>query len=257
MYISLVKWFEMALKSDWLIASALIIVIACSALFIGWQYQVNSSAIPDKDTVFQLAAFNTFSTGQYDGFMAYSELEQHGDFGIGTFDGLNGEMLAFDGIFYQIPSDGNPIVVEATQTSPHATVTYFDADLSYTVTGLNYTGLKSYLDTQLGTAKDVIYAIKVSGDFSFVQARSPTKQAEPFPNLTDALKTQSIFNFTDVSATAVGYWFPSSMNGVDPAGYHLHIISADKTAGGHLLECQIENATIQVDVIKNYTLVLP
>ena len=74
--------------------------------------------------------------------MTYSEIEQHGDFGIGTFDGLNGEMLAFDGVFYQIPSDGMPRVVDPTQTSPHATVTYFDADRSYTVSGLNYTGTK-------------------------------------------------------------------------------------------------------------------
>ncbi|HSV49033.1 MAG TPA: acetolactate decarboxylase, partial [Candidatus Acidoferrales bacterium] len=105
--------------------------------------------------------------------------------------------------------------------------------------------------------KDTIYAIKVSGDFSYVQARSPAKQSEPYPNLTDALKTQSIFNLTDVSATAVGYWFPSSMNGVDPAGYHIHIMTNDKTAGGHLLECIIDNATIEVDVIKNYNLILP
>lgn len=247
----------MAWKSNRLIALALIIIIACSALVIGWQYIANSGATPDKDAVFQLAAFNTFSSGKFAGVMAYSEIEQHGNFGIGTFDGLNGEMLAFDGAFYQIPSSGNPLVVEGTQTSPHATVTYFDTDLSYTVTGLNYTDLKRYLDNQLATTKDTIYAIKVSGDFSYVQARSPARQSEPYPNLTDALKTQSIFNLTDVSATAVGYWFPSSMNGVDPAGYHIHIMTNDKTAGGHLLECIIDNATIEVDVIKNYNLILP
>ena len=135
----------MALKSKWLIASALIIVIACSALFVGLQYQTNSDDTPDKDTVFQLAAFNTFSTGKYDGVMPYSELEQHGDFGIGTFDGLNGEMIALDGVFYQIPSSGVPKEVEATQTSPHATVTYFEADKNFTVAGLNYSELKTYL----------------------------------------------------------------------------------------------------------------
>ena len=211
----------------------------------------------DKDTVFQLAAFNTFSTGKYAGVMPYSELEQHGDFGIGTFDGLNGEMIALNGVFYQIPSSGVPKEVDATQTSPHATVTYFEADKNFTVAGLNYSELKEFLDGQLSSSKDVIYAIKISGTYDYIQARSPEKQVEPYPNLTDALKTQAIFNFTDVSATAVGYWFPSSMNGVDPAGYHLHIITDDHTAGGHLLECIINNATIQVDVINKYNLVLP
>ncbi len=247
----------MATKSKWLISSALIIVIACSALFVGLQYQTNSDATPDKDTVFQLAAFNTFSTGKYEGTMAYSELEKHGDFGIGTFDGLNGEMLALDGVFYQIPSSGIPKEVDVTQTSPHATVTYFEADKNFTVAGQNYTELKTFLDSQLSSSKDVIYAIKISGTYDYVQARSPEKQAQPYPNLTDALKTQAIFNFTDVSATAVGYWFPSSMNGVDPAGYHMHIITDDRTAGGHILDCIINNATIQVDVINKYSLTLP
>jgi acetolactate decarboxylase len=245
-------------SGKWALTIILVIVVACSAFFAGWQIQTNNTPSSiDRESVYQLAAFNTFSTGKYSGFMTYSQIEQHGDFGIGTFDGLNGEMLAFDGVFYQIPSDGVPRVVDSAQTSPHATVTYFDPDLTYSVLNLNYTGLKSYLDSQLAISEDTIYAIKVAGNFSYIQARSPAKQTEPYPNLTDALKTQSVFNFTNVEATAVGYLFPSSMNGVDPAGYHLHIITNDKTAGGHLLECQIENASIQVDAVKNYTLILP
>lgn len=244
--------------SKWTLTIILAAVVACSAFLAGWQIQTNNTPSSiDRATVYQLAAFNTFSTGQYAGFINYSQIEQHGDFGIGTFDGLNGEMLGFDGVFYQIPSDGVPRVVDLAQTSPHATVTYFDADLTFSVSDYNYTGLKSYLDGQLASSKDTIYAFKVTGNFSYIQARSPAKQSEPYPNLTDALKTQSVFNFTNVEATAVGYLFPSSMNGVDPAGYHLHIITDDKTFGGHLLECQIENASIQVDIIKNYTLILP
>ena len=79
----------------------------------------------------------------------------------------------------------------------------------------------------------------------------------PYPDLTEALKTQSIFNLTNVEATAVGYWFPSSMDGVAPAGYHLHIITHDRTAGGHLLECTIDYTTIEVDTAKSYNLKLP
>jgi acetolactate decarboxylase len=244
--------------AKWALTVTLAALVACSAFIAGWQIQINNTQRSvDRETVYQIAAFNTFSTGKYAGFMNYSMIQQRGDFGIGTFDGLNGEMLGYDGVFYQIPSDGVPRVVDSAQTSPHATVTYFDPDLTFGVSGLNYTGLKSYLDSQLASSKDTIYAIKVTGNFSNIQARSPAKQSEPYPNLTDALKTQSVFNFTNIEATAVGYLFPSSMNGVDPAGYHLHIITNDKTAGGHLLECQIENASIQIEIIKNYKLILP
>jgi acetolactate decarboxylase len=206
--------------------------------------------------LFQLALFNTFSTGKYTGTMSYSDLEQHGDFGIGTFDGLDGEMVALDGIFYQIPSSGIPHQTDPNQMAPYATITYFNADKTFTVSGLNYTDLKSFLDGQL-SSKDAIYAIKVSGTYDYAQTRSPQKQTEPYLNITDALKTQAVFNLTDVSATAVGFWFPSSMNGVDFAGYHLHLITDDHTAGGHLLDCTIANATVQLDVINKYNLILP
>ena len=244
----------MALKSKWLIASALIIVIACSAFL---QYQANSGSTSDRDTLFQLAAFNTFSTGQYAGVMPYSELEKHGDFGIGTFDGLDGEMIALDGVFYQIPSTGTPRKAELTQTTPYATITYFEADKTFTVADLNFTQLKTYLDSQIDTSKDVIYGIKVSGTFDWTQTRSPEKQTEPYQNITEALKTQAVFNLTDVQATAVGFWFPARMSGVDYAGYHVHFITDDMTAGGHLLDCIIKDATITVDIINNYNLVLP
>jgi acetolactate decarboxylase len=246
----------MALKSKWLIASTLIILIACSAIYVVWQSQASAPAqTAKKDALFQLAAFNTFSTGQYAGVMSYADLEKHGDFGIGTFDGLDGEMIALDGVFYQIPSSGVPRQADPTQMAPYATITYFNADYTFNVYTLNYSNLKAFLDRHLSNG--TIYAIKVHGAFDSAQTRSPEKQTQPYPNINDALKTQHLFNLTGVSASAVGFYFPSSMDGVDYAGYHLHLITDDHTAGGHLLDCMIQNATVEVDVIKNYNLVLP
>jgi len=106
-------------------------------------------------------------------------------------------------------------------------------------------------------SQDAIYAIKVTGTFDYAQTRSPAKQTQPYPALADALKTQSVFNLSSVSATAAGFWFPSSMIGIDYAGYHLHLITDDHTAGGHLLDCIIQNATVEIDKINQYNLVLP
>ena len=244
-------------KAKWALTVVLVAAVACSAFFISLQIQPNTTSTADKDALYQLTPYNTFITGKYAGVMPYSELEKHGDFGIGTFDGLNGEMIALNGDFYQIPSTGTPIKVDPTQTAPYATITYFKADRTFTVSGLNYTQLKSYLDGQLGTSSDVIYGIKVSGSFDWAQTRSPQKQLEPYQNITEALKTQAVFTLSDVSGTAVGFWCPASMSGVDYAGYHIHFITDDRTAGGHLLDCIINNATVEVDIIHSYNLVLP
>ncbi len=37
--------------------------------------------------------------GIYDGVISFEDLKKHGDFGIGTFDQLDGEMIAFDNEF--------------------------------------------------------------------------------------------------------------------------------------------------------------
>jgi len=246
----------MQLKGKWLLALALIILVVFSAFYALWQFQANASSVVDRDVLFQVAAFNTFSMGNYTGCMSYGELAKHGDFGIGTFDGLDGEMLTLNGVFYQIPSSGIPRQVNASMEAPYATVTYFEADQTLTVTDLNYTQLKTQIDTVL-LSQNAIYAIKVGGTYDYAQTRSPQKQTQPYPNITEALKTQSVFNLSNVSATAVGFWFPSNMNGVDYAGYHLHLITDDHTAGGHLLDCIIRNATVEIDQINQYNLVLP
>ncbi len=246
----------MQMKQKWTLALALIIVISISAFYVAWQSQANTSTAVDEDTLFQIASFNTFSMGNFAGYMSYGELAKHGDFGIGTLDGLDGEMLALDGVFYQIPADGNPVQITPDAMAPYATVTFFEADRTLTVTGLNYTQLKAQIDDAL-SSQDAIYAIKVSGSYDYAQTRSPQKQAQPYPALTDALKNQSVFTLSNVSATAVGFWFPGSMNGVDYAGYHLHLITDDRTAGGHLLDCIIRNASVEIDQINKYDLVLP
>ncbi len=246
---------KMSSKAKWVITAALIILVVCSASYAILQSQPSAPQPTEKDVLFQLAAFNTFSTGKYAGLMTYADLEKHGDFGIGTFDGLDGEMIALDGMFYQVPSSGIPQEATQDQTAPYATITYFTAEQTYTVTSLTYTELRSFLDGHI--SDEAIYAIKVHGSYSTAETRSPEKQLEPYPNINDALATQHIFNLTDVSASAVGFYFPSSMDGVDYAGYHLHLITDDHTAGGHLLDCQIANATIEVDKINNYNLILP
>jgi len=235
----------------------LIVVLVCSLLYCAWINYTDQECVIEQGTVFQLAPFNTFTSGQYEGFMSYGELAKYGDFGIGTFEGLDGEMLAFDGVFYQIPSNGTPRVADDSQLTPYAVVTFFEPNESFTVSGLTYSQLQKYLDTQLDVDSDVIYAIKVSGIFDWAYTRSPQKQSLPYPELTEALKTESVFNLTSFSGTAVGFWFPPSMDGVDYAGYHMHLITDDSTGGGHVSDCIINSAIIEIETIHQYSLLLP
>src|SRR6202453_1873392 len=57
-------------------------------------------------TLFQVSTSTALVKGVYNGVVTVGELKQHGDLGLGTFDGLDGEMLALDGHFYQVHGSG-------------------------------------------------------------------------------------------------------------------------------------------------------
>ncbi len=232
-----------------------IVIILLAGLCVLTFSKANLAVTENRDVLFQVAAFNTFSSGKFAGNTSYSELATHGDFGIGTLNGLDGEMIALDGVFYQVPIDGTPVKISPSALTPYATVTFFEADQTFHVNALNYSELTSYISQAL-PKDEAIYAIKVSGTFDYAKTRSVPIQTQPYPTLSEAVTHQAVFDLTNVSGTAVGFYFPQSMAGVDYAGFHLHFITDDRAAGGHLLDCVIRNATIELDCMSVYSLVL-
>jgi acetolactate decarboxylase len=201
----------------------------------------------DKDILFQTSTLSALSEGDFDGDLTYKDLRQHGDFGLGTFDDLNGEMVALAGEFYQIKADGKAYPVEDSMETPFAVVTFFEPDRVVSVDkAFNYEQLKQYLDSMLPD-KNIFYAIKVEGDFKYIKARSVSAQSKPYPSLAEALEEQKIFEFHDVTGTLVGFWCPAYAEGINAPGYHLHFITSDRQNGGHLLDCETENVKIEID----------
>jgi len=91
-----------------------------------------------------------------------------------------------------------------------------------------------------------------------------TQKPEAYPNRQNLIQpsqklwaNQTVFNLINVEATIVGFRLPSYMDGVNVAGYHLHFITDDKNAGGHLLDCTVRDATIEIDYTYKYDLALP
>jgi acetolactate decarboxylase len=236
-------------------AITLIAVIAGSAACIIWDQRPNANSA--SSTLYQIQAFNNFSQGNFAGNTTFAELAKHGNFGIGTLNGLDGEMIAFNGTFYQIPSSGVPRQITPQEKTPYATVCFFKPELTIENSSWQkYSELISFINSSIPDHTS-IYAIKVDGIWGPANTRSPPIQTEPYPNLTQALVNQSLFTINNFDGTAIGFYFPSYMNGIDYAGYHLHMITDDRKAGGHLLDCNIRNATIELEKINHYELVIP
>ena len=62
-----------------------------------------------------------------------SELLTYGDFGVGTFEGMDGEMVVIDSKAYQFRGDGSTHEVSPDQLVPFAMVSRFEPQLTKTI----------------------------------------------------------------------------------------------------------------------------
>jgi acetolactate decarboxylase len=117
------------------------------------------------DVLFQTSTINALLEGVYDGNVTFAELKKHGDFGIGTFNALDGEMIALDGEFYQIKSDGVAYGVSDSAKTPFSVVTFFSADERMQLDEIvNYSMLEQSLESRF-PSKNIFYAIIKIEDF--------------------------------------------------------------------------------------------
>jgi len=211
----------------------------------------------DDDVLFQVSTIDALLQGVFDGIYSFDDLKTHGDFGIGTFDSLDGEMVALDGDYYQVKADGVAYPVQGNTTTPFSTVTYFQADQTIPIKNAsNFTDLSLQLDKQL-PSKNAFFALRMDGTFPYVKTRSVPPQEKPYPRLADATKNQSVFEFTNVTGTVVGIWAPDFSKSLNVPGYHLHFITADRKAGGHILDLQVDQVEAKVDITAGFAMQLP
>jgi len=207
--------------------------------------------------VYQSSTINALLEGVYDGDMTYGQLRQHGDFGIGTFNALDGEMIGFDGCFWQITGDGHAHPVPDEFQTPFATVLFFNPRIQQTLDyPLDYTGLCTLLDNELASA-NLFYAIRVDGRFGHVRTRSVPRQTKPYPPLTAVTEDQPCFDLREVSGTLAGFRFPEFAEGMNVPGYHLHFLSEDRRVGGHVLALELECGQLAIDDTSNFHIELP
>jgi acetolactate decarboxylase len=209
-----------------------------------------------KDVLFQYSTIGALMSGNYDGNLNFENLAKHGDFGLGTIENLDGEMLALNGKFYQIKSDGKVIETSGNIETPFAIVKFFKPDKSISLKG-NYSAKQviAILDS-IFSGNNYPVAIKGTAKFETIKTRSVPAQTRPYPTLVEAVKNQTIFNFENVRGTLIGFWFPKYFDGINVPGYHLHFLSDDKQKGGHVIDYIIHDPEIQLDYSSNFNLQL-
>ena len=194
-------------------------------------------------TLFQVSTSAALVEGLYQGAVRVSRLLRHGDFGLGTFIDLDGEMVVVDGVCYRVAPDGVVTTVEGDRLIPYAVVTRFSAEFGKQSDQLNsFSELVAVCDG-LRSSENLFYAFRIEGKFSFVKTRV-MKAVPQGTGLKAASSGQEEFTFEDQKCTLVGLWSPGFAGSFSVPGYHFHFLSADRKRGGHVLECRAVDVAV-------------
>lgn len=207
--------------------------------------------------LYQASTIGALTLGVFDGDVLYSDIKKYGDFGLGTFEGLNGEMVALNGYYYRIDPKGDLYKVRRNDTAPFAQVVHFKATKSFQLKNISsYSNLTKAILSKIKN-KNLPYAIKITGHFDDIFMRSLLHYKKPYPNLVKASKEQTEFNLRSSDGTLVGFWFPQYWGVIAVNGLHLHFVNKQLTKGGHVLNMKIKKGLLQIMPIQTVEIKLP
>lgn len=207
-------------------------------------------------TLFQVSTTAALVKGVFSGATTVRELKQHGDFGIGTFEGLDGELILLDGVCYRATADGTLTVAGEDQGVPFAVVTQFSGDDESQLGPVrSLAEIGAFLD-ELRPSQNVFMAVRADGNLARLSMRAACR-ANPGEDLVTATSHQSEFEAANVPGTLLGFWSPPYARSFNVPGYHFHFVSADRSLGGHVLDLSADILDIALHVESDVRVALP
>jgi len=158
-----------------------------------------------RSPIYLCSPANALVEGIFEEKIPFTEIKKYGDFGIGTFDHLDGEMIMLDGRIYQITGDGSVKEVDENVMTPFACVTFYKPLTHDEINHeMDYDAFSEWLDT-LMPSPNLFYAIRIDGLFAHIRVRSVPKQ-ENYRPLVEVAADQSVFSFDNVRGSLAGFF---------------------------------------------------
>ena len=209
--------------------------------------------------MYQVSTLQALAKGYFYGVCSVGDLLTHGDTGLGTFTGLDGEMIVIDGHCYRADEKGMATEVSGEMETPFASLGFLKKDIEFSLDASSLPEVLARLNEEVRRAgKNNMYLCRIDGDFEEVYARSESKAELPYQTLAGVLKTnQKEFHFSHVSGSLVCVYFPSYMDALNLADWHIHFLSADKKLGGHVFAFSMKKGMAVMGAADGFTLKVP
>lgn len=211
---------------------------ALSATLLGALAVPSSGATRPDRTIWQIGTYDYLTNpADYTGLAPLSTVQHGQTLGLGTFDHLDGELVLVGGIYYRVGTDGRPSAFDPGRTTPFFQSIRFQPERSGPVApGTTCVQLLQAVNALAGTDAGVV-AVRVRGTFTDLVTRSVPAQSEPYLPLAQVVAGQTLFPLGSTRAVLVGFRTGQDFAGTGAPGLHLHGVTADRGAGGHVISC--------------------
>lgn len=195
----------------------------------------------------QVGTYGYLTQPDFTGIMPIEDVVRGQTMGLGTFENLDGELVMLGGVVYQVRPDGTPRVADLSTRTPFLQAIRFRPQRSVPVPPGTPCADLPRLITQAAEKENGLIAVRVRGTFSNLTTRSVSADPPPFQPLSQTIAEQTVFELPQRKAALVGFWQGRDALGIGQDGLHLHALTADKRAGGHVLSCTA-GADVQLSV---------
>lgn len=196
-----------------------------------------------SNKMFQVSTLQALVAGYTRSVITVQELESRGSVGLGTFEGVDGEMILLDGVCYRARQDGSVVRPAPDTGVPFASVAAVQGGTEFELgKAPDIDALKHELTCKLDEAfaLNSMHVVTVEGSFDSVSARSESAYRSDHIALKDMLATtQREFVFEKLGGTLVCVYYPDYMDGINAPDWHVHFVSEDRTRGGHVFDVSL------------------
>ena len=211
--------------------------------------------------MYQVSTLQALSMGYTRPVVNVGELIRHGSTGLGTFTGVNGEMIVLDGKCYRAAADGSAEETSLDSGVSFAAVARTDEWDEFEIGKKdNIDSVKEWLTLKIEEdfGLNSMHIARIDGCFEKVAARSESPIYAHHIELKEMLsRTQRDFCFEKISGSLVCVYFPDYMDGINAPGWHLHFLSEDRKKGGHVFDLDMESGKVLLSKLSTIEIRLP
>jgi acetolactate decarboxylase len=206
-------------------------------------------------TLFQVSSSGTPVAGVFDREVTVKAILEYGNFGLGTFARLDGEMVVLEGRAFQVLGTGRVLEASPDAGAPFAVVTRFSPHIHVNCRPVaSFKDLEKCCDAYRLTG-NIFYAIRLDGHFSRIGTRA-VDSSSPSSCFTESTKAQSESSFTALDGTLAGLWSPGFSSAFCDRGYHFYFISKDRQRGGRLQDVAAVGLSLRIESLTDFHLAM-